>query len=121
MRTKPLRMLLWLQLLFACAVTILSWGPMFTGASGAEATSHLQQELSSQQHSAGYQEPPRINSRSVSEIVSWLQDTTLDYMHLGGYCFLGGVGLIVLSGVELFLVYRLKRQVALETDAVETA
>ncbi len=114
-------MLLWMQLVIASVATFLSWGPMFTGATGGEAALHLHQELSTQQHAAGYQEPPKINGHSLSDIVTWLEDTTRDYMHLGGYCFLGGIALIAMSVVELFLVCRLNRPVALKADAVETA
>ncbi len=121
MRTRGLTILLWLQLLCACGATFLSWGAMFTGASGAEATSDLQNELSRQQHSPGYQEPPKLNSHSLSDIVGWLRDTTFDYMHLGGYCFFGGIALIILSVAELFMVYRLKRFVTPTPHAVETA
>jgi hypothetical protein len=94
---------------------------MFTGAMGAEATTDLQNELSRQQQSPGYQEPPKVNSHSFSNIVGWLRDTTLDYMHLGGYCFFGGIALIIVSVVELLLVYRLKRSVTLAPNVVETA
>jgi hypothetical protein len=121
MRAKVLTVLLWLQLLFACGATLLSWGPMFTGAMGTEATTHLQNELSKLQHSPGYQEPPKLNSHSLSDIVTWLRDITFDYMHLGGYCFFGGIALIILSVVEIFLVYRLKRSIVLATHEVEPA
>jgi hypothetical protein len=94
---------------------------MFTAAMGAEATTDLQNELSRQQQSPGYQEPPKVNSHSFSNIVGWLRDTTFDYMHLGGYCFFGGIALMSLSVAELFLVYRLKRSATLAPHAVETA
>lgn len=110
MQAKGLTVLLWLQLFFACGATFLSWGPMFSGAMGTEATTHLQSELSKLQHSPGYQETPKLDSNSLSDIVTWLRTLTFDYMHLGGYCFLGGIALVILSVVELFLVYRLKRQ-----------
>ena len=121
MRARSLTILLWLQLLFACGATFLSWGPMFTGAMGAEAATDLQNELSKQQHSPGYQEPPKVNSHNFSDIVGWLRDTTLDYMNLGGYCFFGGIALIMLSVAELFFVYRLKPSLALTSHVVEAA
>jgi hypothetical protein len=121
MRAKSLMVLLWLQLLLACGATVLSWGPMFAGAMGTEATAHLQTELSKLQHSPGYQEPPRLNSHSLSDIVTWLRDITFDYMHLGGYCFFGGIALIVLSVVELLLVYRLQRSIVLAAHEADPA
>lgn len=111
MPTRILTTILWLQLLLGCIAAVLSWGPMFAGAMGTELTSGLKKELVTVQHSAEYREPPKIGGLSYSDIVDRLQWSTYDKMHLAGYCFVAGLGLVVMTVAELWLVYRLKQRV----------
>src|SRR5437879_4432156 len=110
MPLKALTTVLWLQLLLGCVAAVLSWGPIFAGAMGAEWTSDLKKELRSIQRSSEYREPPRIGGLSYSDIVDGLHHSTYDNMHLAGYGFLAAVGLVIVTVIELWLVYGLKKR-----------
>lgn len=108
MRARALTIILWLQLLIGSVAAFLSWGQMFAGATGTEWTSGLKKALAAMQQSADYREPPKIRGLSYSDVIDRLQGSTYDRMHLGGYCFLTALGLIVMTITELWLLRSLK-------------
>ena len=103
---KALRILLWLQLLMAAVAVFWAWGVLFKGATGFDFYSGCIRELHKVQQTPGYQAPPEIRGLSQSNMVESLQGWALESAHLGGWCFFVAIGLVVISGGELWLLHR---------------
>lgn len=107
MAARVLKWIVWLQLLVVVVVTVLSWGPMFEGAVGQEYVTGLQKELEAIQQEADYREPPELRGHTYREVLDRLESVGWDKVRLAGYGFIGGLAVIGITFVELWLLCRL--------------
>ena len=101
---RALKILLWLQLLAGGIAVFWAWGMLFAGATGVEWYSGCMKELKQLQQTPDYREPARVRGLSQSDLIERLQSLALDSAHQGGWCLLLSLGLVVSSGVELWLL-----------------
>ena len=101
---RTLRIILWLQLMAAGVAMLWAWGVMFKGATGVDWYSGCMKELKQVQQQPGFQEPARIRGLSQSDMIEQLRGSALESAHQGGLCFFLSLGLVVFSGIELWLL-----------------
>jgi hypothetical protein len=111
--------MLWLQLLAGAVAVVWAWGVMFTGATGVDWYSGCMKELKQIQQAPDYREPAKIRGLSQSDMIEQLRSSALESAHVGGLCFFLSLGLVVFSGVELWLLRGARPRTKLKPDGIE--
>jgi hypothetical protein len=111
--------MLWLQLVAAGVAMMWAWSVMFEGATGVDFYSGCMKELKHAQQRPGFQEPAKIRDLSQSDMIERLQSSALESAHQGGLCFFLSLGLVVFSGVELWLLRGARPRAELKPDEIE--